>query len=193
MPLESIIEHYGYLAIGVGTFFEGETILVLGGFLSHRGYLLLHWVILAAFVGSLAGDQLLFFLGRRHGAYVLGKRPSWNAKVERVNAKLHRYHTMLIIGFRFFYGFRTVTPFVLGMSPVSRVRFLILNATGALLWAVSIGTGGYLFGQALEVVLGDIRRYEIGAIVGICTVGAALWLTHQVRRRRKGHKTGQSR
>jgi membrane protein DedA with SNARE-associated domain len=189
MSLESVIEHYGYLAIGLGTFFEGETILVLGGFVAHRGYLSLPWVIASAFVGSLAGDQLLFFLGRRHGSYVLGKRPSWSARVERVNAKLRRYHTMLIIGFRFFYGFRTVTPFVIGMSPVSRGKFLVLNATGALLWAVAIGTGGYLFGQALEVLLGDIKRYELAAVAGICAVGAALWITHRIMRRRKRRKT----
>jgi membrane protein DedA with SNARE-associated domain len=96
---------------------------------------------------------------------------------------------MLIIGFRFFYGFRTVTPFVIGMSPVSRGKFLVLNATGALLWAVAIGTGGYLFGQALEVLLGDIKRYELAAVAGICAVGAALWITHRIMRRRKRRKT----
>jgi membrane protein DedA with SNARE-associated domain len=37
--LESLIDTYGYPAVLVGTFFEGETVLVLGGFASHRGYL----------------------------------------------------------------------------------------------------------------------------------------------------------
>ena len=64
MTLQSLIDTYGYLAILVGTFFEGETILVLGGFAAYRGYLHLPWVIIAAFVGSLCGDQLFFFLGR---------------------------------------------------------------------------------------------------------------------------------
>jgi membrane protein DedA with SNARE-associated domain len=53
VTLESIIETYGYWALLVGTFFEGETVLVLGGFAAHRGYLTLPWVILAAFIGSL--------------------------------------------------------------------------------------------------------------------------------------------
>jgi membrane protein DedA with SNARE-associated domain len=39
MTLESILDPYGYLAVLVGTFLEGETILVLGGFAAHRGYL----------------------------------------------------------------------------------------------------------------------------------------------------------
>ena len=37
--LESLIDTYGYLTILIGTFLEGETILVLGGFAAHRGYL----------------------------------------------------------------------------------------------------------------------------------------------------------
>jgi membrane protein DedA with SNARE-associated domain len=39
MTLESILDTYGYLAVLVGTFLEGETILVLGGVAAHRGYL----------------------------------------------------------------------------------------------------------------------------------------------------------
>ncbi|MFN2964422.1 DedA family protein, partial [Escherichia coli] len=46
--------------------FEGETILVLAGFLAFRGYMQLDTVILTAFLGSYAGDQLWYFLGRRH-------------------------------------------------------------------------------------------------------------------------------
>jgi membrane protein DedA with SNARE-associated domain len=48
----------------VGAFFEGETIVVLGGFAAHRGDLVLPGVIAGAFAGSLAGDQFAYFLGR---------------------------------------------------------------------------------------------------------------------------------
>lgn len=185
MSIEHFIEHYGYLAILLGTFFEGETVLVLGGFVAHRGYLDLPWVILAAFVGSLSGDQLYFFLGRKHGPFILRKRPSWKGSVEKINSKLHRHHTLLILWFRFFYGFRTVTPFVLGMSPVSKSKFIVLNAAGAALWAVSVGTGGYLFGHALEVVLGDLRHYELEVIATILAIGVVLWAAHFIRKTRR--------
>ncbi len=65
MTLEILIRNYGYWAVLVGTFLEGETILVLGGLSAHLGYLKLPWVIAAAFCGTLPGDQLYFFLGRR--------------------------------------------------------------------------------------------------------------------------------
>jgi len=60
MNLQSIIENYGNAAILIGTFLEGETILVLAGLAAHQGYLLLSGVIFAAFLGSLCGDQLFF-------------------------------------------------------------------------------------------------------------------------------------
>ncbi len=184
MSLESLIESYGYLALVVGTFFEGETVLVLGGFLAHQGYLELPWVILAAFAGSLAGDQLLFFLGRKHGPYFFRRLPSLRASIEMVSSKLHRYQTLLILGFRFVYGFRTVTPFAIGMSPVPSMKFVILNAISALLWASAIGTAGYLFGKALETLLGDIRRYELEVMAGILIVGAAIWTVRFLRKRK---------
>ena len=62
MSLEQLIESYGYIVLVIGTFLEGETILVLGGIAAKLGYLQLYGVVLAAFIGSLAGDQLYFFL-----------------------------------------------------------------------------------------------------------------------------------
>ena len=51
--LESFLAKYGYIAIILGTAFEGETIMIMGGFSAHRGYLkLLPWVVLAGFVGN---------------------------------------------------------------------------------------------------------------------------------------------
>lgn len=60
MTFEELISTYGYVAVGIGTFQEGETILILGGFASHRGYLELPWVIACAFLGTLFGDRFYF-------------------------------------------------------------------------------------------------------------------------------------
>jgi len=38
MVLESILNTYGYFALVIGTFLEGETFLIAAGFLAHRGY-----------------------------------------------------------------------------------------------------------------------------------------------------------
>ena len=185
VTLQSFVDTYGYLAIMVGTFFEGETILVLGGVAAYRGYLALPWVIASAFLGSLGGDQLFFCLGRRHSEAVLAKRPSWRARIEKATALLERFRRPFMIGFRFLYGLRTVSPFAIGLSRIPAGQFFRYNAAGALLWAMAIGSGGYLIGNAMELLLGDVRRYETAAIVTIAAVGLLAWSIHFLLRRRK--------
>ncbi len=186
MDLQSLIGNYGYVAILIGTFLEGETILVLAGLAAQRGYLVLTWVILAAFLGSLGGDQLFFYLGRKHSQAVLAKRPGWKQKAAKVNKLINRFQTPMILSFRFLYGLRTVSPFVLGMSTVSVQKFVVLNATSALIWAAAFGSGGYLFGHALEVVIGKAKSYEIYVMGSIAIVGLLIWIFHFYRRRGDG-------
>ena len=184
MSLESIIETYGYWAVLVGTFLEGETILVLGGFAAKSGYLALPWVIVAAFIGSLSGDQLYFYLGRRHSTAVLKRYPAWNYSIERVQNLMNRFNTPLILILRFLYGLRIVAPFAIGMSSVSAKRFILLNTLGAGVWALLVGVGGYLFGQALEILIGDVKHFELEIFALILAAGAMIWFIHFYRTRK---------
>jgi membrane protein DedA with SNARE-associated domain len=181
--VDALIAQYGYLAILVGTFLEGETILVLGGFAARRGLLSLPGVMLAALVGSLASDQLFFFLGRRHGAALLERWPSWKPGVARVRTRLEQHSVPLIVGFRFLYGLRNATPLALGMSAVPAWRFVLLNALGAAIWAVAVASLGWFVGSAAEQLLGRLERYEGAVAAAIIVVGSALWLWHHRPRR----------
>ncbi|MGD9763538.1 MAG: DedA family protein [Candidatus Binatia bacterium] len=174
--LESLISRYGYLAILVGTFLEGETILVLGGFAAHRHLLSLPGVMLAAFIGSLASDQLFFCIGRRCGPAFVAKRPRLAAGVERVRGLARRYDALLILSFRFLYGLRNVTPLALGMSDVPVAKFAVLNAIAAAVWAIAVAGLGWYVGGAAKELLGHIERYEIRVAAGIAAVGALFWL-----------------
>ena len=182
MLLQELISNYGYAAIAVGTFFEGETILILGGFAAHRGYLELPWVVVSAFLGTLFGDQLYFYIGRSKGVSAIAERPGWKEKSEKVFRLLNKHQTWLILGFRFFYGIRTVTPFLIGASGVNPMRFLVLNTVGGLVWAVAVGTLGYLFGQTLELIVADLKKYELFAFAGVAGIGLLVWLAYQWRK-----------
>jgi membrane protein DedA with SNARE-associated domain len=184
IPFETLLKTYGYWAVFIGTFAEGETILILGGFAAHRGYLALPYVILAAFIGSLCGDQLFFYLGRTRSRRFLARRPLWKERVHRAKRLLERFQTPLILGFRFLYGLRAVIPFVIGMSSVPTSRFLLLNTISALIWAIVIGTGGYLFGNILEIILGDIKHYERFIIGAVVVIGMLLWAVHRYHYRK---------
>ena len=176
MTLESIVEHYGYLAIFVGTFLEGETIVILAGFLSHRGYLNLEWVIASAFIGTYAGDQLFYYIGKWRGHRILAKRPHWQLRSQKVFDLLNRHQVLVILGFRFLYGLRTVTPFLIGMSGVRPLRYLLLNGLGALVWAIAIGALGFVLGQTVELFLQHVKRYELTILIVIILLASSYWL-----------------
>ena len=183
--LIALIKNYGYLAILIGTFFEGETILILGGFAAHMGFLELPWVIVSALVGSFSGDQLFYYIGRYYGPKVIARRLSWQQNAEKVYKHLHRHKNLLIFFFRFFYGLRNVTPFVVGAANIPRLRFLTLNLIGAIVWAISFGSAGYLFGEAVRLYLADLGRFDIYVLLALVLAGISIWLTTLWRNRRR--------
>ncbi len=175
VTMANLVAQYGYAAVFVGTLLEGETILVLAGFAAQQGYLQLQWVILIALVGGFLGDQCYFWLGRRHGSWVLTRFPRLVPVFERANQLIERYHEVLIVGIRFLYGLRTVGPMALGMSAVLAWRFMVFNALGAVIWAIGIGSAGYLFGEALTLLLNDLKKLEELLLFAILIGGVGVW------------------
>ncbi|UZP66041.1 DedA family protein [Desulfovibrio mangrovi] len=188
MTLEAAISTYGYLALWLGTFLEGETILIFGGLAAHQGYLSFPKVVLVAFAGSLMGDQLYFYLGRRHNDFFLSRFPRLFASITYARKRTEHYETLMILLFRFIYGIRTATPFMYGMSNVNASKFAILNAAGAMLWAIAITAGGYYFGHAIESYIGQIKKYELelGAAIIAASVSISIY-RHIVRRKKHTH------
>jgi membrane protein DedA with SNARE-associated domain len=182
--LEYLVATYGYAVILIGTFFEGETVLVIGGYLAHLGYLKLHWVVASAFAGTFVGDQLFFFIGRKKGMAVLKRRKRWKRKAKKMVSLLHRHQNWVIIGFRFLYGMRTVTPFLIGASGISPLRFFWLNLAGALVWAVAVGFAGYLLGNTVELFIAEAHRYEFAVLGLIAAAGFGAWALRRFWHRR---------
>jgi len=183
--LENFLDKYGYIAVLLGTIFEGETIMIMGGFLSHRGYLnLLPWLILAGFAGNCIQNQLYFFLGRRYGTRTIEKHPEWKPRLKEMHSWLERYQSLIIVGLRFVPGFRTVGGIAVGMSEVALFQYTVLNAAGALLWAVVIGILGYLCGHVLELMLGELKHLEMPILIAIAALGG-LWFFYRKSRHRK--------
>jgi len=181
--LEQLVETYGYWAVLLGTFLEGETIVILAGFGAHRGYLTLPGVVLAAFAGSLASDQFFFFLGRRHAERILARRPRWRHNFERATRILERRQEVFMLGFRFLWGLRTISPFVLGASGVAPRRFLAFDLVATTTWAIAISLIGYALGEAAESLLGRLERYEAAIAVAIVAAGLLGWWITRYRAR----------
>lgn len=192
MSLEQLISDYGYLAILIVTFIEGETIVILAGVAvaSHVGGLSLPWVIVCAVAGSFSGDQLWYYIGRHWGPKIIAKRLSWQEGAQKVYKHLDRHQYWLILTFRFYYGLRNVTPFVVGSAHIPRLRFFSLNLIGAIVWAIVFSYAGYLFGQAFILFIDDYHKYALYVLGGLVALGLVIWLTTLIYHRRKAREHG---
>jgi membrane protein DedA with SNARE-associated domain len=193
MSLSHLVETHGYWVLAVGCLFEGETMLLLAGYAVHRG--LLHpWAVLSIAAGAgFTGDEIFFWIGRRHGAAVLARWPSVASKTARVRALLLRYHEAVIVFVRFAYGLRAAGPMIIGMTPVPGTRFAFFNAIGAVLWACIVGAAGWWFGEAAAALLGDVHEAEGWTLLALGAVGALAWLVRCLRRRRRAPARDDSR
>jgi membrane protein DedA with SNARE-associated domain len=192
MSLEQLIADYGYLAILIGTFLEGETIVILAGVAvaSGIGNLHLPWVIACALAGSFSGDQFYYYIGRHWGPKVIARRLSWQEAAQKVYAHLHRHQYWLILTFRFYYGLRNVTPFAVGAAHIPRVRFFVLNLIGAIVWAVVFAYGGYFLGETFKMFMDDYHRYALYVLGGLVAIGLSIWLFTLSRLRRAAKRHG---
>ncbi|MBF0154166.1 MAG: DedA family protein [Magnetococcales bacterium] len=187
---EPLIREYGYIILFVVTFLEGETILLVAGFMAQQGILDLPLVILTAFAGTFFGDQLYFQIGYRWGKHILNRlSATWHARSERVNQLLHRYDTWFILGFRFVYGVRNVTPFALGSYGIRPLRFFLLNGLAALVWAMIFGVCGYVFGRTVDAFFDRVSYYAYDVLGGLFIVGIVVWAWRRFRRSDKAEQT----
>jgi membrane protein DedA with SNARE-associated domain len=185
MPLEHIITQFGYPALVAGLLLEGETSLVLGSFMAHRGYLNLSVVILLGTIVSFVSDQFFFWLGRLKGRPFLESRPRWKLPVEKATSLLGRNLQVLAFGIRFMYGLRTVLPFVMGMSRFDPKRFALFDLIGAILWSLTFGLAGQLIGHVMSLILEDIKEHEHTIAIGILLAGVMIWSYWRYRHRER--------
>ena len=187
--IQELIREHGlwiYVFTFIWTFFEGETFVLFCGFAAAQGLLNGPLLLVAAWLGSFAGDQFYFWVGRHFGLMLLERRPFWRARVDTALAWLRRFDIGFILSFRFIYGIRNISSFALGISGIDWRRFLVLNFIAAGLWAIAFIGVGYIFGHASEAMLGDLaekfRLVALGIFV-VVVAAAALGLLWYRRRR----------
>ncbi|EBK1321127.1 DedA family protein [Salmonella enterica] len=178
MDINTLITHYGYAALVIGSMAEGETVTLLGGVAAHQGLLKFPLVAAAVALGGMMGDQLLYLLGRCYGGKILRRFPRYHTKIRRAQKMIQRHPYLFVIGTRFMYGFRVVGPLLIGASRLPPKIFLPLNIVGALIWALLFTTLGYLGGEVIAPWLHDLDqhlRHGVWLILAIVLVVGVRW------------------
>jgi membrane protein DedA with SNARE-associated domain len=185
MTPELLLTKFGYLAVFVGTFLEGETILVMAGFFAERGYLKLPLVIMTACAGAYVGHVFWFFLGRTQGVKLLERFPRMKRHFGKGIRLFERYGAPAIFITQWLYGLRITCAVIIGISKVSTIKFLIYEALTCIVWAIIIGTAGYYFGRAVERVLGRAAHIEKYGLIVLVVGGIGVWSYHKWKEKRE--------
>ncbi|RYY95449.1 MAG: DedA family protein [Comamonadaceae bacterium] len=185
MHLSDLLQHYGYIAVFVAGLFEGETILMLGAYAVHQGYLSMLPVIACGAAAAFCTDQFYFHLGRLRGQQLLATRPKLRAHIARVDGFVSRHPIVTIFGMRFAWGLRVVLPATLGMGGrMAPVPYALLDAVAALFWAAVVTLFGVQLTGWAHQAIGHLHRHEHQLILGALVIALAVaffrqWQAHR--------------
>lgn len=162
--MEQFIQDWGYIALFLYSFGGGFVGLIFAGVLSYAGDLNIYISILVAGVSNFLGDQFLFFLARKNKNYAKDMMKNSGRKIAFVHILMRKYGSFVIFIQKYIYGVKTLVPLAMGLTKYSAVKFSILNALAAALWACVIG---YLSFTAGEYILSLSEDFKY---VGLVTV-----------------------
>jgi membrane protein DedA with SNARE-associated domain/rhodanese-related sulfurtransferase len=173
--LNTALAQHGYSILAAIVFLEAigvpvpaaVALLIAGGAVT-RGVLQAQYVLGIALFAMLAGDTLMFLLGRYTGWWLLGLlcRISLNpeACILRSADSFYRRGRKLLVVAKFIPGINTMAPPLAGSMNMRLATFLRLDMAGAVLYIGSYFTVGYVFSDALQAVT---RGYDsAGRILG---------------------------
>ena len=172
--VETWIEEYRYLALTVGTFFEGETAILLASSLIHKGFFGGAPTVFFAFFGSFISDWIYYLVGRLNGKLFIERRPKLQKKVEPVTKFFLRNQLQILLTYRFLYGFRVIIPVVIGMSRIKPSTYLFFSIVSGLIWAGTVSTIGYFIGRTFDVTAESLKENLPLIILGFASFGFLL-------------------
>lgn len=164
------------LGCGFGIPIPEDVTLISAGIISASGTISLEGALIAGFLGVLAGDSFLFFLGRRFGKKVF-TWPVFNKLFtpERVliaESRIRKNGKYICFVARFMPGLRAPIYLSAGTMGVKRKTFFLADGFAALIsvpvWVVL----GHWFGHNIDLVLSTAKR--INSVLVIVLLAAVI-------------------
>ncbi len=175
MDWSALISHYGYLAIFIGTFFEGETVLLLGAYAVHQ-HIFNFWILIAiAMLGSFTGDQLYYQIGKKYGEPFIQNRPKLAVRFDQASQFIERYPNLTILLMRFAWGLRTIIPLSFGIKKYSILRYMLVNILACFIWAFVVVSVGLQMSHWLHQLLKMlVPQHHVIMVIVIMLIGIAM-------------------
>jgi len=150
---QQFVEQYGYWAVFIWTFIEGETVFIAAAALAAAGLMTPWKVIVVAACGAYVGHIVFFTIGRWKGIAVIEAVPFLKRHYSKANKVLDRYAHWSIFIFQYLYGTRLVAAILFGCSSISFIRFALIQIVNCITWSMLIYAIGHLLGLAGVAIL----------------------------------------
>lgn len=191
--LDPYLAHYGYPVIFIVICIEsfgvpapGQTLLIAAAVLAVHGKLNIILVLLTAFLAAVIGDSLGYRIGNLNGRRLILRLGKYvrigEPQVHRMEMAFEKYGGWFVTFARFFEVLRQVNGVVAGAAAMPYRRFLLFNATGALLWVGVWGLGTFRLGRHLQGYAGYFDEIGLYFIVALMVALVALLLYFAGRR-----------
>ncbi|MEK6276774.1 MAG: DedA family protein [Actinomycetota bacterium] len=186
-PATSYLTEFLFVA-GDGIFpvLPGETTINTAAVLASEGNLSLPLVILAGALGAIAGDSIVYTVGRRGHGWARQRiaRVADEDRMKRVERLFGRRGPIIVALGRFCPGLRLVTSFTAGMTQMPVRRYLPPLALGATVWSTYCSFLGYWAGQTFD---GKIWvSIAVSTVASAALLGSVGYLERRSRRQQEG-------
>ena len=180
---------FAFLMLTVFGFpFPEDAVLLLSGAVLARGIIKPMPTLYVAYFGVVAGDMMLYFIGRRYGVLVVTHRAFRRiineARIERARRWFHKWGNSLVFFGRHLVGVRAQVFLCAGIFRVSAGRVLIYDSASALIGVPLMIFLGYYFGENFHWLKDKVVFWQWTAVV-IVIATAGLYLV--LRRLRRNH------
>jgi membrane protein DedA with SNARE-associated domain len=185
--VEEFLKHYGLMAVYFGMWLEGETVLVIAGFLAHEGLFPLWLAYPTTVLGAVSVDHIVYLCGRFAGRSQFVDRLHVNEEGARTWTQRMGDSWWAFFALRFVYGTRMAFVFYCGHKGMHWVRFIARELPAVLFWCAAWLFFGGLLSHVLSLALGGIHHHLRGVVVAcLALVGTGILILLGIRKRRRG-------
>jgi undecaprenyl-diphosphatase len=177
-------------SIFLGLILPGEIVVVFIGALAGQGIIDFRAALPVVTMGTIAGDNLGYFVGMRYGDVLFGIWPWLRRRYERhvdeIRNYLERWGLLTILAARIAGIAQAFVPFVCGSSGMSYGRFVAMDVLAEAVWAGSLCTIGYMLGRKWQIVSNWLAPIG-GGLMGILLLVAGWYAVSRWRDRESHH------
>jgi membrane protein DedA with SNARE-associated domain len=186
----AVISRHGYVFLAVVCFAEAVGLplpaalaILTAGAVAAYGQLHFYLVFGIALLTMIAGDVILYFMGRVSGWALLGFLCRLSANPEtcilRSAEYFYRRGKQTLLFAKFIPGINTMSPPLAGSMKMRLGDFLQYDAMGAALYVGAYALAGYLFSDALRAITRGLRSAGFAAEV-VFGIGLAAYIVYRI-------------